>query len=117
MANKEGNPPWVVERLAALGVPVYVTVPVAPAELPASLERLGELLGAPQAGRKLAAKLRGEMAEVARRLQGVRPRPTLVVIGSQPLVSVGQKTMNHRLLVLAGGEKHRRRSWISAGPA
>ena len=103
LANKEGNPPWVVERLSQLGVPVYVTVPGAPKELPQSMERLGELLGAPQAGKRLAGKLREEMAEVARRLKGATPRPTLVVIGSRPLVSVGEQTMNHHLLTMAGG--------------
>ena len=103
LANKDGNPPWVVERLGELGVPVYVTVPGTPAELPADMERLGELLGAPQAGKRLARKLRQEMAEVAQRLKGATPRPTLVVIGSRPLVSVGEETMNHHLLTMAGG--------------
>lgn len=103
LANKDGNPPWVVERLGELGVPVYVTVPGTPAKLPQGMVRLGDLLGAPQAGRRLAKQLETEMAEVAQRLQGVKPRPTLLVIGSRPLVSVGKKTMNHRLLTLAGG--------------
>lgn len=103
LANKEGNPPWVVHRLAAMGIPVYVTVPVAPRELPASLAKLGAVLGAPQAGRRLAAELKAQFAEVARRLKGAKPRPTLLVIGSRPLVSVGSQTMNHRLLQMAGG--------------
>ena len=103
LANKEGNPPWVVQRLAAMGVPVYVTVPVAPEELPASLAELGAVLGAPQRGRELAAKLKAQFAEVARRLQGAQPRATLMVIGSRPLVSVGPGTMNNRLLILAKG--------------
>ncbi|MCF8032918.1 MAG: cobalamin-binding protein [Desulfarculaceae bacterium] len=103
LANKEGNPPWIVHRLAGMGIPVYVTVPVAPKELPDSLAKLGAVLGAAQAGRKLAAQLKAQFAEVARRLQGAAPRPTLLVIGSQPLVTVGAQTMNHRLLQLAGG--------------
>jgi len=103
LANKEGNPPWVVHRLEAIGIPVYVTVPVAPAELPASFERLGTALGAPEAGKALARRLEHDFAEVARRLAGVKPRPTLVAIGSRPLVSVGEGTMNHRLLKMAGG--------------
>ena len=103
LANKEGNPPWVVERLSELGAPVYVTVPVAPKQLPHSMERLGDLLGAPKAGRRLARKLREEMAEVAQRLKDATPRSTLMVIGSRPLVSVGEQTMNHYLLTMAGG--------------
>ncbi|MCB2192012.1 MAG: cobalamin-binding protein [Deltaproteobacteria bacterium] len=103
LVNKDGNPPWVVERLSALGVPVYVTVPGTPKQLPASMERLGKLLGVPQAGSRLARRLREEMAKVAKRLKGATPRSTMVVIGSKPLVSVGEGTMNHYLLTMAGG--------------
>ncbi|RJX29231.1 MAG: cobalamin-binding protein [Desulfarculus sp.] len=103
LANREGNPPWSVNKLAALGIPVYVTVPSDPGRLPAGLERLGDICGAPVAGRRLAQKMRAQFAEVARRLQGAPPRPTLLVIGSRPLVAVGPNNMNHRLLELAGG--------------
>ncbi|BEQ15635.1 ABC transporter substrate-binding protein [Desulfoferula mesophila] len=104
LINKDGNPPWLVDRLGELGVPVYVTVPTVPQDLPAGLERLGDLLGAPQAGRRLADKLRREMEQVAARLRGVKPRPTLMVIGSHPLVSVGPETMNGHLLTMAGAK-------------
>jgi cobalamin transport system substrate-binding protein len=103
LANKVGNPPWAVYKLAGLGVPVYVTEPSNPLTLPASLERLAEVCGAPGAGKKMAAKIQAEFDEVARRLKGVKPRRTLAVIGSRPLVAVGKGTMNHALLELAGG--------------
>ncbi|MEW5913681.1 MAG: helical backbone metal receptor [Thermodesulfobacteriota bacterium] len=103
LANREGNPPWAVNKLAALGIAVYVTVPADPLKLPAGLERLGDICGAPAAGRQLASQMRAQFVEVARRLKGVKPRATLLVIGSKPLVAVGPGNMNHRLLELAGG--------------
>lgn len=103
LASREGNPPWAVHKLDTLGIPVYVTVPADPRKLPASLARLGRICGAPAAGRKMAQKMQAQFDGVARRLQGIRPRPTLMVIGSRPLVAVGPGTMNHRLLRLAGG--------------
>lgn len=103
LANKEGNPSWVVYKLSKAGVPVYVITPMVPSELPASLERLGDLCGAPEAGRRLAADMRKGFAEVASRLTGVKPVKALMVIGSRPLVTVGDDTMNHRILELAGG--------------
>lgn len=103
LATREGNPPWVVHRLAAAGIPVYVTVPTDPARLPASLARLGAVCGVPQAGRRLAARLQAQFDQVARRLQRVRPRRTLVVIGRRPLVSVSDQTINGKLIAMAGG--------------
>ncbi len=103
IANKEGNPPWAVYKLAGLSIPVYVTEPSDPMTLPTSLEKLADVCGAPEAGKKLAAKIRAEFAEVAKRLKGVKPRRTLAVIGSRPLVAVGKDTMNHAMVELAGG--------------
>jgi iron complex transport system substrate-binding protein len=103
LATREGNPPWVVERLEALGIPVYVTVPVDPRRVPRELARLGEVCGAPAAGRRLAAELAAQFAEVDRRLEGAPLRRVLMVIGSRPLVSVSRGTMNHELIEMAHG--------------
>ncbi len=103
LASKDGNPAWMVDKLAAMGVPVYVTAPGRPRDLPASLARLGRVCGAPAAGERLARRLKQSFAEVARRLEGVKPVPVLMVIGSHPLISVGRGTINHHLIEMAGG--------------
>ncbi len=103
LASKDGNPAWMVDRLAAMGIAVYVTAPGRPQDLPASLARLGRVCGAPAAGRVLARRLEQSFRRVARRLKGVRPVPVLMVIGSHPLISVGRGTINHYLVRMAGG--------------
>lgn len=103
LASKDGNPAWMVDKLAGMGVPVYVTAPGRPQELPASLARLGRVCGAARAGRELARRLEQSFARVARRLEGVKPVPVLMVIGSHPLISVGRGTINHHLIEMAGG--------------
>ncbi len=103
LASRDGNPFWAVERLERARVPVYVTWPREPQGLPASLARLGEVCGAPQAGRDLAARLEWEMAAVAQALEAAQAVPALLVIGSRPLVSVAPETFSGRLLALAGG--------------
>ena len=103
LANKEGNPPWVVEKLTEAGIPVYVTNPDDPSRLPESLRRLGRLCGAPEAGRVLADELKTQFDRVATRLEGAKMVPTLLVVTSQPLVSAGERSFSGRLLVMAGG--------------
>jgi iron complex transport system substrate-binding protein len=103
LATREGNPPWAVERLEAVGVPVYVTVPVDPRRVPAELARLGEVCGAPAAGRRLAERLEGRYQAIDRRLAGAERRRVLMVIGSRPLVSVSRGTLNHELIEMARG--------------
>ncbi len=104
LANREGNPPALFPRLAAARVALYVTDPADPAALPASLVRLGEVCGAPRAGRELAAALTRDFAEVARRVAGARPVPTLLVLTRDPLVSAGPASYSGRLLAMAGAK-------------
>ncbi len=101
LATREGNPPWVVDKLERLGIPVYVTAPRHPSQVPQGLARLGMVCGAEKAGRELAARLRARFEAVARRLEGAPYRPTLMVIGSRPLISVSRGSLNHEMLVLA----------------
>ncbi|KMY66005.1 hypothetical protein AAU61_18730 [Desulfocarbo indianensis] len=101
LATKEGNPPWVVEKLERAGIPVYVTAPRKVREVPESLARLGEICGAAGAGRGLAQRLRRQFDAVEERLRGAPLRSTLLVIGTNPLTSVSQGTLNHELLLMA----------------
>lgn len=103
LANREGNPPFVLDKLEGAGLPVYVTRPDDPMTLPESFARLGEICGVPEAGRALARKLEDQFARVAARLRGAEMVPTLLVLGSQPVVSVSPESFNGRLLTMAHG--------------
>lgn len=98
LVNREGNPPWVVEKLEQAGIPVFVTWPNDPLTLPDSLERIGRVCGVPEAGRVMADELRACYEMIASRLAGVELVPTLLVIGNRPLVSVGAGSFHDRLL-------------------
>lgn len=103
LVSKDGNPQWVADKLAAMGLKVYVTVPGRPEQLPGSIERLADLLGVAAVGKRLAAELRQQLAEVTQALAGRPAVPALMVIGTRPLVSVGKGTINHFLMEMAGG--------------
>ena len=101
LATWEGNPPWVVDKLTAAGIPVYVTAPKDPEDVPDSLARLGLVCGAEKEGKDLARRMRAQFAAVAEKLKGAPLRPTLLIIGSKPLISAAKGTLNHKLMVMA----------------
>ncbi len=101
LATREGNPSWVVDKLEAAGIPVYVTAPKDPKEMPESLITLGRVCGAEEQGKELARQMRAQFAAVAQKLKGAPMRPTLLIIGSRPLISAAKGTLNHELMVMA----------------
>lgn len=102
LVNREGNPPWVLDKLAQAHIPVYVTVPDHPKNLPAGIERLGRVCGAERRGRELAQKLRRQFALLEKRIKGAPLVKVLVVIGSRPLVSASPNSYTGRILAMAG---------------
>lgn len=104
LATREGNPPWVVDKLTAAGVTVYVTSPKDPQQVPDCLVKLGLVCGAEKQGKELAQRLRDQFAAVGKRLAGAPMCPTLLIIGSRPLTSVAKGTLYHELMVMARAE-------------
>lgn len=100
LVSREGNPPWVLDKLEEAGIPVYVHWPGDPIELPQSLARIGAACGVPERGRVLAEEMRARFETVMARLKGVRFVSTLMVIGNRPLVSVSPESFHGRLLTM-----------------
>ena len=91
-----------VRALDDLGIPVYATDPHTVEEITSSTERLAEVLGAPEAGSRLASDLQRRLADLRKRLSGVPPRRVLFVVWADPLISVGKETFIADALRLAG---------------
>lgn len=81
-----------VSALERLGIPAYATDPHTVEEIVASSRRLGEVLGAAEAGTSLAVELEQKLTELKQRLAGVAPKKVLFVVWTEPLISVGQHT-------------------------
>lgn len=105
IGTRDGNPRAAVERLEALGIPVYVTHPMGLASMIASVREIGGLLGAVAKAEEVASDLERRIARVAAhaRAQGRRPR-VFFQIGVDPVVSAGRGTFLHELIEAAGGE-------------
>jgi ABC-type Fe3+-hydroxamate transport system substrate-binding protein len=99
VANREENRELDVRRLREAGVAVYVTAPDRVVEAAASLEGLGEAVGAAAAGRGLAQTIERALARLP------RDQPTLQAfcpIWRDPWLAVGTGTYAGDLLAQAG---------------
>ena len=91
-----------VHSLEHLGIPVYGTDPRSVEQVLTSTERLGELLGAGDAGRSLLANLRARLSQIDRSIAGLPPQTVMMVVWLDPLISVGRNTFLEDALRRAG---------------
>jgi iron complex transport system substrate-binding protein len=69
-----------------------------------SIQLIGERTGQEQEARGLLGSIREQIGMVRARLQKVRPRTVLMLVGHQPMVAVGNGTYLDDLLKLAGAD-------------
>lgn len=98
-----------VRRLDDLGIAVYISNPRKVADVAATIERLGALTGTTARARELSGDLQKRAAAIDQKVQAAaRPR-VLVILGTEPLITVGGNTFINDLIERAGGRS------ISAG--
>jgi iron complex transport system substrate-binding protein len=93
-----------VEALTRLGIAVYSTDPRTVRDMLESITLLGDLMGAPERGVALVAKLQMTLDDLQTRL---RERPlahVLFVVWEDPLITIGQNTFIADALRYAGAE-------------
>ena len=104
IAWQSGNAPAQVERLRALGIPVYVSQPDRIEDVARALERFGELGGEAAAGRAAAQRFRERLAVLSARYSGRPQVRTFYQIWKQPLMTVGGRQIISDAIRLCGGE-------------
>jgi iron complex transport system substrate-binding protein len=93
----------VIERLAALGIPVYVTEPRQMEDIPAAIERLGRLAGTPTQADATARRFRTRL-QALRNRYSARPTVTLFYQAWRaPLFTLGGPHLFSRVAELCGG--------------
>lgn len=98
-----GNAPAHIEKLRALGIPVYLAQPERIDDVAANLERYGELAGTQATARAAADAFRTRLAEL-RTQYGTRPAVrTFYQIWKQPLMTVGGGQVISHVIQLCGG--------------
>ena len=91
-----------VHSLDALGIPSYATDPRNVDEIVDSAKRLGDVLGAPEAGAALAEDLQHRLDILRQKIGTLPPRRVLFVVWSDPLISIGKDTFIADALRRAG---------------
>jgi iron complex transport system substrate-binding protein len=99
-----GNSPAHIDKLRALGIPVYLVEPVRIEDVATNLERYGELAGTQPVASVAAANYRNRLADL-RAQYGIRPKVrTFYQIWKQPLMTVGGGQIISDAIRLCGGE-------------
>jgi iron complex transport system substrate-binding protein len=99
-----GNSPAHIDKIRALGIPVYLVQPERIDDVAANLERYGDLAGTQAIAREAAASFRSRLAELRSRYE-VRPQVRVFYqIWKQPLMTVGGGQVITDAIRLCGGE-------------
>ena len=69
----------------------------------AAIESIGALCGVPDAGRALAARVRGEVEAASAAVRGQKPTRALFCLQTDPVIAAGRDTLPADLLERAGG--------------
>jgi iron complex transport system substrate-binding protein len=98
-----GNSPAHIEKLRALGIPVYLSQPERIDDVARSLERYGELAGTPAQARAAAADFRARLQSLRDKYGTRRPVRTFYQVWKQPLLTVGGGQVITDAIRLCGG--------------
>ena len=104
LITREGNRRETMETLERLGVPVFAISTNELAGVFRTIRQLGELAGAPERGRRLAADLQRQSAAIAEAIRPYPARRVLFLVWLQPVVSVGRNSFIEGLLQRSGAE-------------
>ncbi|HJV26040.1 MAG TPA: cobalamin-binding protein [Aromatoleum sp.] len=103
IAWKSGNRDAHLDRLAALGIPVFISEPHSLDDVARSLENFGKAAGSEREGRAAADAFRQRKAELARRYAGRPPVRMFYQIWEKPLMTVNDEHLISDVMRLCGG--------------
>ncbi len=104
IAWKSGNRDTHLDRLAALGIAVYVNEPRSLDGVARSIEQFGRLAGSEAVARRAAEAFRARRAALAARYGGRPPVRTFYQIWQQPLMTINDTHLIADVIRLCGGE-------------
>ena len=95
--------PLEIERLRALGVPIYISDPHTPEAIAEDIERLGALAGSADAATARAAEFRARLSASLAKPRDGSKLSVFYEIWNQPLFTVGGRHLISTALDLCGG--------------
>ncbi|MHB1014545.1 MAG: ABC transporter substrate-binding protein [Desulfurivibrionaceae bacterium] len=108
---REGNPKQQVEKIEALGIPVYIIDPRNLEGIMEAIKGMGAALGASERAESLTREMSLRIARVSRLASATASRPRVFFqVDAAPIITAGTNTFTHELITLAGGRN------LGAGP-
>ena len=104
IAWQSGNAPAHVDKLRALGFPVYISQPNRIDDVAVEIERFGTLAGTSRVANLAAAQFRQRLAGLQKRYSQQPPVRTFYQIWKQPLMTVGGEQIISNVIRLCGGD-------------
>ena len=101
---RSGNIPAHVDKLRALGLPIYVSEPERIEDVATEIERLGVLAGTGDVAKAAAALYRQRLAGLQQRYSSRPTVRTFYQVWKQPLITVGGQQIISSVIQLCGGE-------------
>ena len=99
-----GNAPAHLEKLRALGFPVYISQPNQIGDVANEIERLGILAGTEKAAQATATRFRERLTNLQKRYSSRPAVRTFYQIWKEPLMTIGGKQIISDVVRLCGGE-------------
>lgn len=99
-----GNAPAHLDKLRALGFPVYISQPNQIGDVASEIERLGILAGTEKASQVAATHFRERLADLKKRYSQRPVVRTFYQIWKEPLMTIGGKQIISDVVRLCGGE-------------
>jgi iron complex transport system substrate-binding protein len=103
VAWRSGNPRGSLQRLAELGIPVYIAEPDSLESIASHLERLGALTGQQLSAAALAAEFRQQLAALRQRFQNEESVRVFYQVWNSPMISVGGTELINDIISVCGG--------------
>ena len=100
---RSGNPPTQIERLRALGIPVYVNESRDLPSVAHTLRQIGRLAGTEQAAENAARHFEQREAALRQRYAGQPPVDVFYQIWNQPLMTINGAHLISAVIRLCGG--------------
>lgn len=104
LAVRDGNPKHIVDKITALGIPVYTIDPRSLDEIMEAVQMLGKVLDAPEKAAAIVADMRGTIEKAEERVARASRKPRVFFqIDASPIISAGSNTFIDQLITRAGG--------------
>ncbi len=104
LAWQSGNAAVNLDRLRALGLPIYLSQPNRIEDIASEIERFGQLTGSTAVAGRSAAAFRQRLANLRQKYSKRPAVRTFYQIWKQPLLTIGGRQIISNVIELCGGE-------------